>query len=105
MDISLSPGFNLTEASSKKVCRVFMKQLDYTFRSSHKIVGISTESTELIMFSLDGSDATISVIQYFLQKYKIVLKYLCLPALQAGSSSKPIYFPMEMVKHNNYNAK
>ncbi|KAL3636729.1 argonaute 5 [Castilleja foliolosa] len=64
----------------------------------HKIVGMSTESTELTMFSLDGSDATISVVQYFLQKYKIMLKYPCLPALQAGSSSKSIYFPMEVCK-------
>ncbi|KAL0369585.1 UNVERIFIED_CONTAM: protein argonaute 5 [Sesamum angustifolium] len=41
--------------------------------------------------------------QYFRQKYNIVLHYPFLPAIQAGSSVKPVSIPMEMVKHNNYN--
>ncbi|GFP93542.1 protein argonaute mel1 [Phtheirospermum japonicum] len=64
----------------------------------HKIIGVSTEPTQQIMFSLDESSATISVVQYFRQKYNIALKYPYLPALQAGSSSKSIYLPMEVCK-------
>ncbi|KAL3622952.1 argonaute 5 [Castilleja foliolosa] len=64
----------------------------------HKITGVSTEPTQQIMFSLDESGATISVVQYFRQKYNIVLKYPYLPAIQAGSSTKSIYLPMEVCK-------
>lgn len=38
----------------------------------------------------------ISVAQYFHDKYKVSLRYPNLPAIQAGSDSKPIYLPMEV---------
>ncbi|KAK6141978.1 hypothetical protein DH2020_020765 [Rehmannia glutinosa] len=53
-------------------------------------------------FPLEESGGSISVVQYFRQKYNIALKYPFLPALQAGSATRPIYLPMEMVRYNNY---
>ncbi|KAK4486083.1 hypothetical protein RD792_008751 [Penstemon davidsonii] len=72
---------------------------------SYKISGFSTEPTEQLMFSVHESEARISVAQYFLQKYSIRLMYPWLPAVQAGSDTKPIYLPMEMLRSNNYNVK
>lgn len=37
------------------------------------------------------------VIDYFYEKYNIVLKHPVLPALQAGSDSRPMFFPMEVI--------
>lgn len=51
---------------------------------------------EQIRFPLDESGAEISVVQYFRQKYNYVIKYPLLPALQAGSTARPIYLPMEV---------
>ncbi|KAI3450653.1 hypothetical protein Pfo_007318 [Paulownia fortunei] len=64
----------------------------------HKISGVSTAPTNKLMFPLDDSGANISVVQYFRQKYNIVLNYPILPAVQAGSDTKPIYLPMELCK-------
>ncbi|KAL1557676.1 argonaute 5 [Salvia divinorum] len=64
----------------------------------HKISGITTMSTQQLMFFLDGTEAQISVAQYFVQQYNIYLQYPYLPAVQAGSDTKPIYLPMELCK-------
>ena len=48
-------------------------------------------------FTLDDEKTKISVAQYYREKYNIVLKNVTLPALQAGSDTKPIYLPMEVV--------
>ncbi|XP_041992116.1 protein argonaute MEL1-like [Salvia splendens] len=64
----------------------------------HKISGITTMSTRQLMFSMDGMEAQISVAQYFSQQYSISLDYPNLPAIQAGSDTKPIYLPMELCK-------
>lgn len=45
---------------------------------------------------MDGMEAQISVAQYFRQQYNISLDYPNLPAIQAGSDTKPIYLPMEV---------
>ncbi|KAG6417322.1 hypothetical protein SASPL_119476 [Salvia splendens] len=64
----------------------------------HKISGITTMSTQQLMFSMDGMEAQISVAQYFIQRYNLYLQYPSLPAIQAGSDTKPIYLPMELCK-------
>ncbi|XP_073158792.1 protein argonaute MEL1 [Henckelia pumila] len=64
----------------------------------YKISGISTQPAQQLMFPVDESGANISVVQYFRQKYNITLRYPFLPAVQAGSDSKPIYLPMELCK-------
>ena len=50
-----------------------------------------------LRFTLDDQATRVSVVQYFRQKYNIVLKYPSWPSLQAGSDSKPIYLPMEVL--------
>lgn len=62
----------------------------------YKISGITPLSTQKLTFPVDGSDTQISVAQYFSQKYNVILRYPLLPAVQAGSDSKPIYLPMEL---------
>ncbi|KZV47182.1 protein argonaute 5 [Dorcoceras hygrometricum] len=64
----------------------------------YKISGISTLPVQNLMFPVDESGKNISVEQYFRQKYNIKLQYPFLPAVQAGSDSKPIYLPMELCK-------
>ncbi|XP_075489913.1 protein argonaute MEL1 [Primulina tabacum] len=64
----------------------------------YKISGISTQPAQQLMFPVDESGEKISVVQYFRQKYNITLQYPFLPAVQAGSDSKPIYLPMELCK-------
>ncbi|XWS28646.1 hypothetical protein CRYUN_Cryun25bG0088800 [Craigia yunnanensis] len=63
-----------------------------------KIVGISREPISQITFTLDDKRTNVSVVQYFRDKYNIVLKYASLPALQCGSEAKPIYLPMELCR-------
>nr|AGS47792.1 argonaute 5 [Salvia miltiorrhiza] len=82
----------------------------------HKISGITTQSTQQLMYAylifllvryylaLISSNLTnfsvvcifISVAQYFSQKYNVKLQFPNLPAVQAGSDTKPIYLPMEL---------
>lgn len=50
----------------------------------------------LTRFTLDDKKTSISVVQYFHQKYNIVVKHPNLPCLQSGSESKPVYLPMEV---------
>ncbi|KAJ1385501.1 Ribonuclease H-like superfamily [Sesbania bispinosa] len=63
---------------------------------SYKITGVSKEPLQALMFTLDDKRTKVSVVQYFREKYNIVLECLALPALQAGSDTKPIYLPMEL---------
>ncbi|KAM7267366.1 hypothetical protein ACFE04_009532 [Oxalis oulophora] len=63
---------------------------------TYKIIGLSDQPVSEIMFTLDDKKTQTSVAQYFQDKYKIKLEYEHLPALQVGSSSKPISLPMEL---------
>ncbi|XP_027345224.1 protein argonaute 5 isoform X2 [Abrus precatorius] len=63
---------------------------------SYKVTGVTKEPLRDLMFTLDDKVTKKSVVQYFREKYNIMLKYLVLPALQAGSDTKPIYLPMEL---------
>lgn len=45
---------------------------------------------------MDDEKTEIYVVQYFRQRYNVDLKYVALPALQAGSEAKPAYLPMEV---------
>ncbi|XP_017983597.1 PREDICTED: protein argonaute 5 [Theobroma cacao] len=60
------------------------------------IVGISRMPISQLTFTLDDKKTNVSVVQYFREKYNIVLKYASLPALQSGSEAKPVYMPMEL---------
>ncbi|KAK4286389.1 hypothetical protein QN277_002950 [Acacia crassicarpa] len=65
---------------------------------SYMITGISKEPLSELMFTLDDKKTKITVVRYFHEKYNVELKYLSLPALQAGNDAKPIYLPMELCK-------
>ncbi|CAJ1979202.1 unnamed protein product [Sphenostylis stenocarpa] len=62
----------------------------------HKVTGVTTEPLRNLMFTLDDNRARTSVVQYFQEKYNISLRYTQLPALQAGSDTKPIFLPLEI---------
>ncbi|XP_050281534.1 protein argonaute 5-like [Quercus robur] len=76
--------------------KVELSQTDYV--RSYKVTGVSTQSVSQLMFTLDDKKTKTSVLQYFRDKYNIVLQYASLPALQAGSDSNPVYLPMEVCK-------
>ncbi|RLM86725.1 hypothetical protein C2845_PM04G04760 [Panicum miliaceum] len=63
-------------------------------RSIYKITGITSVPLEQLSFPCN--DGTLTVVQYFKQRYKYRLKYTAWPCLQSGNDSKPIYLPMEV---------
>ncbi|KAL4611585.1 hypothetical protein ACB092_08G135400 [Castanea dentata] len=81
----------------KKALRGIKVELTHTeYAKSYKVNGVSPQPVSQIMFTLDDKKTKTSVLQYFRDKYNIVLQYAFLPALQAGSDSKPVYLPMEV---------
>ncbi|XP_050281799.1 protein argonaute 5-like isoform X2 [Quercus robur] len=83
----------------KKALRGVKVELTHTeYAQSHKVTGVSTQPISQLMFTLDDKETKTSVLQYFLEKYDIVLQYASLPALEAGSDSNPVYLPMEVCK-------
>ncbi|KAK2643502.1 hypothetical protein Ddye_025265 [Dipteronia dyeriana] len=81
---------------SFKGIKVVLTHMEYA--KSYRITGISSQPLKQLMFTLEDKVTKTSVVQYFRDKYKIVLKYTSLPALQAGSEANPIYLPMELSK-------
>ncbi|XP_022729133.1 protein argonaute 5-like isoform X2 [Durio zibethinus] len=79
-----------------KGVRVELNHMEYA--KACKIVGISREPIRQLTFTLDDKRTNVSVVQYFRDKYNIVLKYASLPALQCGSEAKPVYLPMELCR-------
>ncbi|KAJ4733389.1 Argonaute family protein [Rhynchospora pubera] len=65
-------------------------------RIRYKINGISSVPMDKLTFPDDASGTSISVVQYFRDKYGCNLKYTKWPCLLAGSSNKPKYLPMEV---------
>ncbi|KAF3333035.1 protein argonaute MEL1-like protein [Carex littledalei] len=61
----------------------------------YKINGISSVPIDKITFP-DQNGASISIVQYFRNKYGLNLRYTKLPCLLAGSDSRPKYLPMEV---------
>ncbi|KAI0510261.1 hypothetical protein KFK09_010862 [Dendrobium nobile] len=65
----------------------------------YKITGLTSQPANKLLFSVDGqADTTISVAQYFKDRYKYNLLYASYPCVQAGNSKKPVYLPMEVCK-------
>ncbi|KAG6682438.1 hypothetical protein I3842_13G141500 [Carya illinoinensis] len=64
----------------------------------YKVVGVSTQPTSQITFTHDDKKTKMSVVQYYHDKYNILLQHSSLPALQAGNDAKPVYLPMELCK-------
>ncbi|XWS73988.1 hypothetical protein CRYUN_Cryun02cG0176700 [Craigia yunnanensis] len=79
-----------------KGVKIELNHMEYV--RTYKIIGISREPTSQLSFTLDDKKTNVSVVQYFRDKYNIVLKYASLPALQCGSEAKPVYLPMELCR-------
>uniref|UniRef100_A0A0D9W085 Piwi domain-containing protein n=1 Tax=Leersia perrieri TaxID=77586 RepID=A0A0D9W085_9ORYZ len=62
----------------------------------YKITGITGPMSQLI-FPVDESGTRMTVVQYFWDRYNYRLKYPSWPCLQAGSDSRPVYLPMEVL--------
>ncbi|OIW08525.1 hypothetical protein TanjilG_03201 [Lupinus angustifolius] len=63
---------------------------------SYKVAGVSKEPLRELTFILDDKKTKKSVVRYFYEKYEVELKHTNLPAVQAGSDTKPVYLPMEL---------
>ncbi|KAJ4977626.1 hypothetical protein NE237_008406 [Protea cynaroides] len=62
-----------------------------------KISGITIVPTSQLTF-VDDKGATLSVVRYFQERYQIRLQYTNWPSVQAGSDSRPTYYPMEVCR-------
>ncbi|PIA43518.1 hypothetical protein AQUCO_01900127v1 [Aquilegia coerulea] len=94
---SSRPLTDIDRTKVKKALRGL--RVEFTHRKDrrhHKISGITAQSTDQLMFTVDDSAKRISVSQYFFEKYGIRLRCAHWPALQVGTDSKPSYFPMEV---------
>ncbi|KAJ9188754.1 hypothetical protein P3X46_000119 [Hevea brasiliensis] len=81
---------------SLKGIKVELRHREYP--KSYKITGVSNKPMSQTFFTPDDNSSDVSVVQYFRARYNIGLQYTSLPALQAGSDSKPIYLPMELCR-------
>ncbi|XP_076919981.1 protein argonaute MEL1-like [Bidens hawaiensis] len=66
---------------------------DYLRR--YKCQDITRQPLNQLTF-VDGTGGTVSVVQYFREKYNAQLRFPLLPAIQAGTEAKPTYVPMEL---------
>ncbi|KAH9660319.1 protein argonaute 5 [Citrus sinensis] len=96
----LSDQVRLKVKKELKGIKVVLTHLETS--NSHRITGISSQPMSQLAFT-DGSATSMSVIQYFRERYNIALQFTSLPALLAGSEARPIYLPMEMARANAYN--
>jgi eukaryotic translation initiation factor 2C len=60
-------------------------------------LAVQTYLLSFLILSFPCNDGTLTVVQYFKQRYKYQLQYTAWPCLQSGNDSKPIYLPMEVV--------
>ncbi|KAF7823308.1 protein argonaute 5-like isoform X1 [Senna tora] len=67
------------------------------YTKSYKVTGVTKEPLSQLTFPVDDT-TQMYVVQYFREKYNVVLECLALPALQAGNDTKQIYLPMELCK-------
>ncbi|CAI9268399.1 unnamed protein product [Lactuca saligna] len=79
-----------------KGVRVEVRRADYMRR--YKVQALTVQPTNQLTFPVDDTGKTMSVVQYFREKYNIHLRYPHLPAIQAGSDAKPTYLPMEICR-------
>jgi len=61
----------------------------------YRITGLTAIPMNDLTFDQDGT--RVSVVQYFKRQYNYCLKCIHWPCLQAGSDSRPIYLPMEVM--------
>ncbi|KNA05809.1 hypothetical protein SOVF_186940 [Spinacia oleracea] len=90
----------LSDANRVKVKRALKNITVETNHSAYKrryrVIGVSSEPANQVMFSLGSDDTQLSVSQYFRDKYNIQLRHPALPCIQIGQPKKPTYLPMEV---------
>ncbi|KAJ4745605.1 Argonaute protein [Rhynchospora pubera] len=62
----------------------------------YKISGITTIPMCNLMFPVDEQGTSISVVDYFRERYNCNLRYTAWPCLQSGNENRPTYLPMEV---------
>ncbi|KAM1040513.1 hypothetical protein TB2_029352 [Malus domestica] len=86
---------NCDRLKVKKALKGVHVAISYRQNISYKITGVSVEPLSKLAFTLDDKTRT-SVVQYYRERYNIVLWDVAMPALQSGSDSNPVYLPMEL---------
>ncbi|XP_073265971.1 protein argonaute MEL1 [Populus alba] len=84
-------------AKLKKALRGVRVKVTHGEEKRYKITGISPSATNQLRFAAEDGKQK-SVVQYFLEKYNIRLRFASWPALQSGNDSRPIFLPMECCK-------
>ncbi|KAL6204923.1 hypothetical protein ACLB2K_022190 [Fragaria x ananassa] len=92
----LAKHFNYSYRSKPLPDRDSMKTKNEEVKRTYTINGLSAQPLGQLRFTCE--DENRSVVQYYRKKYKIDLKYVAWPAIQAGNDSKPTYLPMELCK-------
>ncbi|KAL5699183.1 Protein argonaute mel1 [Ranunculus cassubicifolius] len=85
-------------AKIKKAVRGLRVELIHRTGQFAKITAITPQAVSQLTFSVEESSRKISVPQYFAEKYQTEVRLRHWPAIQAGSDSKPSYFPFEVCK-------
>ncbi|XP_047314074.1 protein argonaute MEL1-like [Impatiens glandulifera] len=95
----------LSDQDCKKILKILKVLKGVTVKTTHlknvmskKIVRLSQQPIGELMFTCDDGVQKKYVVQYYLERYRITLRYPSLPAMQYGSDSKPIYLPLELCK-------
>ncbi|CAN1134896.1 Protein argonaute MEL1 [Linum perenne] len=78
----------------RKVLRGVRVEVTHGENKRYKITGITQQPLSQLMFT-DRDGQQLSVVNYFLEKYNIRLRYTSWPALQSGNDARPTYLPME----------
>lgn len=91
------PLSNIDCIKLKKALRGVRVEVSHGESRRYKVSGISSAPTNQLTF-VGEDNIEKSVVKYFHERYKIILRYASWPSLQCGSDKKPIYIPMEMCK-------
>ncbi|PWA91206.1 Argonaute/Dicer protein, PAZ [Artemisia annua] len=70
------------------------------FKRTYKVQNVTREATRELTF-IDSNGTTVSIVQYYREKYNTTLRHSYLPALNAGTDAKPVYLPMEICRIND----
>ncbi|KAG9146474.1 hypothetical protein Leryth_011748 [Lithospermum erythrorhizon] len=62
----------------------------------YKVSGLSALPLARLTFPVDESGTMTTVVDYFREKYNVVLRHTSLPSILAGSEAKPAMLPMEI---------
>ena len=71
--------------------------VDLTFLTLCFVLFLITLYIYVCLYRFDQDGTRVSVVQYFKRQYNYCLKCIHWPCLQAGSDSRPIYLPMEVM--------